>query len=239
MPGENGVYFISLLPDGERECTYRRRESAASFLSPEDVEPHHIASARIVLLSGISQAISRSAQEATFEAARIGHENDCIVAFDVNHRSALWALRGGKDAAEAALTELLPYIDLLIASAPDDLVPFPGGRDSLPWILREGPSLVVLKLGSEGAHVYRLEREWKADASETTSPVDTTGAGDAWNAGFFRALSVETDPSWAVGGTYHERTCGILSSRMIVPRQPSTNALSSVVDRSDCIKSAC
>jgi 2-dehydro-3-deoxygluconokinase len=65
VEGENGVYFISLLADGEREFTYRRTGSAASTLAPDDLGASYLASSRTLLVSGITQAISLGAGAAT------------------------------------------------------------------------------------------------------------------------------------------------------------------------------
>ncbi len=44
--GENGVYFISVSADGEREFSYRRQDSPAARLGPDDLDEAYIASAR-------------------------------------------------------------------------------------------------------------------------------------------------------------------------------------------------
>src|SRR4030042_1579220 len=48
VEGFNGLYFISLLPEGEREFTYYRRGSAASTMTPADLDPAHIGGARVL-----------------------------------------------------------------------------------------------------------------------------------------------------------------------------------------------
>ena len=112
VDGENGVYFISLLPGGEREFTYRRAGSAASTIGPDDIRPDYIASAHTLLLSGIMQAISERAQAATRHAAKLAQEAGTRVAFDPNFRPKLWAARGGLDAARAAFQDILPDVDV-------------------------------------------------------------------------------------------------------------------------------
>ena len=57
VEGFNGLYFISLLPGGEREFTYYRHGSAASTMTPADLDPAYIGGARVLHVSGISQAI--------------------------------------------------------------------------------------------------------------------------------------------------------------------------------------
>lgn len=173
VDGENGVYFIHV-QDGEREFTYRRSGSAASHLTPEDVPEHLIAASGMLLISGITQAISASAQAATLRAAQLAHKYQTLVAFDPNYRPALWHRRGGIEAARQAFHEVLPFTNLLLPSRPAD--------DGLTQDLADWPGVQVIKCGSEGAVI-------RDRAGETPIPaplakvVDSTGAGDAFNAG--------------------------------------------------------
>ena len=195
VDGENGVYFISLLPGGEREFTYRRAGSAASGLSPADVRPEYVASAGTVLLSGITQAISASAQAATLRAAQLAQAAGTRVAFDPNFRPRLWAARGGVAAASAALREVMPYVDVLLPSFPADaeLLGAEGaalaaqGPEALAaafGALRPG-ALVALKAGEDGVYLSGIGR---VPAEVVRNVLDTTGAGDAWNGAFLHAL---------------------------------------------------
>ncbi len=172
VEGENGVYFISLLENGEREFTYRRANSAASQIIPSDLNPNFIASSRLILLSGITQAISSSAAATTLAAAQIAREHGVLVAFDPNYRPKLWALRGGLEAARAAALELLPLVDVLLPSAPTDLELL--SQDQMRIV-----PVVALKSGAEGVWINQTHVP-----AHVVQVVDTTGAGDAWNAGF-------------------------------------------------------
>lgn len=191
VEGENGVYFISLLENGEREFTYRRQGSAASRLSPEHIQPAHLAGARMLLLSGITQAISPSAQTATLRAAKLAHSSGLWVAFDPNYRPRLWALRGGLEAARQALAELLPFVDLLLPSHPADLALWGLEHLEAPAALRvllQYVPRVGLKAGAAGAW---LGWEGQTQHVPPVSPHqirDTTGAGDAWNGAFLHGL---------------------------------------------------
>ena len=112
----NGLYFISILPGGEREFTYYRAGSAASFLEPADIDPDYIGGAKVVYASGITQAISKSSRAAVLEAFRVAREHEVATAFDTNLRLGLWSL----EEARAALDEIIPYVDILLPSAPEE-----------------------------------------------------------------------------------------------------------------------
>ncbi|RCV49203.1 sugar kinase [Marinitenerispora sediminis] len=196
VEGVNGVYFISLDENGEREFTYRRAGSAASTLAPEDVDPAYLAGSRALLLSGITQAISASAQRATAHAARVAREAGCLVAYDPNYRPALWAARGGPEAARAAAAEVLPWVDVLLPSTPSDLValtaaPVPDGaaHGAAAHALLAGLApTVAVKDGAAGVHVGPPGRSEHVAPAPPDRVVDTSGAGDAWNAAFLVAL---------------------------------------------------
>lgn len=184
VEGLNGAYFISLLSGGEREFTYYRSNSAASQLRPADLSADYIASSRCLLISGITQAISTSAEATTLKAARIAKQHGVRVAFDPNYRARLWATRGGLRAARAALQRVLPLIDVLLPSASADLELFDLTAEL--DVLELAP-LVALKVGADGAWI-RGEAQSIQIPTERVNVVDTTGAGDAWNAGFLHHL---------------------------------------------------
>ena len=195
VEGENGVYFISLLEGGEREFTYRRAGSAASQIRPQDLSPDYLASGKLLLVSGISQAISASAQATVLEAARIAKAGGARVAYDPNYRPRLWAARGGLEAAQGALEEILPLADVLLPSYPADAVLL-GEFDSLTAALAafaERAPLVALKAAEQGAWLAG----WGEVAHIAACParvVDSTGAGDAWNGAFLHEYGQGDSP---------------------------------------------
>ncbi|MFN4252427.1 sugar kinase [Deinococcus sp.] len=206
VDGENGVYFISLHADGEREFTYRRAGSAATHLSPADVDAAYVAASRTLLLSGVTQAISGSAQAATRHAAQLARQCGTRVAFDPNYRPRLWAACGGLDAARAALHELLPFVDLLLPSFPADaalldhsaLDPTPADAPAAARAFAALGVTVALKDGPHGAWLCGPH----ADPQHVPAPpvpdvLDTTGAGDAWNGAFLHALTHAHTPEQA------------------------------------------
>jgi sugar/nucleoside kinase (ribokinase family) len=58
--------------------------------------------------------------------------------------------------------------------------------------------LVVIKRGAAGAEAAQGARRWRVEAAKT-EPVDTTGAGDAFVAGFLAARLSGADISIALG----------------------------------------
>jgi len=187
VDGENGVYFISLTTDGEREFTYRRSNSAASLMEINQFDFSYIQSANCLLLSGITQALSDSAQRVVFSAAVVARQFGVKVAFDPNYRPQLWRERGGVEQARAAFKKIIPYVDYLLPSYPSDLVLLddsPMKPDHAVERFGELCSVVGLKLGSDGCLLISDEHPTSIPATSVSNVVDSTGAGDAWNGAF-------------------------------------------------------
>ncbi len=184
----NGLYFISILPGGEREFTYYRAGSAASFLEPADIDPDYIGSARVVYASGITQAISKSARAAVLEAFRIARERNVVTAFDTNLRLGLWSL----EEARNALDEILPHVDILLPSAPEESEALFGTDDARVVIgsaRQRGVPMVAVKCGAAGAMLGVGDEIQELPAYVPENVSDTSGAGDVFNGGLLYGLT--------------------------------------------------
>jgi len=192
IPGFTGLYVMAQQLEGEREIVYYRTGSAASKLNADRLPLDYLRSARVLHLSGITQAISPSARCATLEAARIAREAGLRVSFDINYRPRLWAARHALE----AMDEIIPYVDVLFPSMPEDTRLFLGmdSPEAVAAHFRErGVAIVALKAGDRGAYVA-----WEGGAqwvpAYRTKVVDATGAGDAFGGAFLHALLHDLDP---------------------------------------------
>lgn len=221
--GTNGVYFVSLTADGDREFTYRRAGSAASSLSPAHAGLRAARDARAVLLSGITQAISASAQSATLHAAITARANGALVAYDPNYRPALWSARGGVHAASAAFHELLDFVDVLLPSFPADFA-------LLGDVTRDAPSalaylarvvrpdvLVGVKAAMDGAYLLKVGEVTHVPTVHV-DVVDATGAGDTWNGALLHALLRGAAPEHAAQSAHRHARWTLAHRGAIAPR---------------------
>jgi 2-dehydro-3-deoxygluconokinase len=188
LPGyAPGLYMIRTDGDGERSFTYWRSASPARELLADDAHAVHVraglAGTDWLLLSGISLSLLSDAAHARLLALL-----DALtaagtrVAFDSNYRSAGWP-----DAATAAarMDEVLARTALALPTL-DDEQALHGDRDAeatLRRIAALGVEEVVVKLGADGA----LVQGEHVPAEPGVDVVDTTGAGDAFNAGYLYA----------------------------------------------------
>ena len=173
-----GGYFVHHRPDGH-QFSYARAGSAASRLSPEDVDLEAVADAQYVHASGITQAISTGARAAALTMFREARSMGVTTAFDANLRARLWTLGEARE----ALAEILPLTDYFFPSL-EDAEALSGSADHdeiMRWAHHHGATVVVLKLGADGV---KISQGAGADVMQMASyPVDTvdaTGAGDCF-----------------------------------------------------------
>ncbi|HEY8482703.1 MAG TPA: sugar kinase [Spirillospora sp.] len=166
-----GVY-VNAVRHGGHTFDYYRTGSAATRLSPDDVDGRLLADAGVLHVSGISLAISGAAARAAERAAELARERDVPVAFCVNHRPMLRPDVGRVLAFARAS-------DIVIMSSEDARAVL--GTDEPGRIraaLGTGPRELVLTDGAAGAAVEAGGVLHRVAAPEVTV-VDTAGAGDA------------------------------------------------------------
>ncbi|MFB0613324.1 sugar kinase [Aurantiacibacter poecillastricola] len=189
-----GLYAISLDAAGERSFTYWRSDSAARqlFALPGTADLlERVERADMLAFSLISLAILPDAgREALISLAARMKGGGGKVAFDANYRPNLWenaqTAAYWRDKAIAMATHGLPTLE------DEELI---GGPIDAPSVARHWQGLgcaeVVVKLGSRGC----LLPDGEVLAPEAVlSPVDTSGAGDAFNAGYLSARLKGAEP---------------------------------------------
>jgi 2-dehydro-3-deoxygluconokinase len=184
-----GIYLVTH-DGGGHHFTFYRSGSAAARYRPEELPEAAIRAARILHLSGISQAISDSACDAAFRAIAIAREAGVAVSYDTNLRLRLWpaaraaaVIHAAIGMADIALPSLEDARALTGLSAPDAVADF---------YLRLCP-LVVLKCGAAGCLVATRERRLRIPPHRVAA-VDATGAGDAFAGAFLARMLAGEDP---------------------------------------------
>ena len=185
-----GIYFVTHGPDGHA-FSYLRAGSAASRLTEADTPTEAIRAARILHLSGISQAISSSAADLVFAAIDVARQAKVLVSYDTNLRLKLWPLRR----ARAITHEAMRNADIALPSL-DDAIQLTGETTPdaiLDAYLKLGARVVALKLGKEGSMVATPERRERV-APFPVKAIDATGAGDAFDGAFLAEYLNAGDP---------------------------------------------
>ncbi len=183
--GFTAVYFISLIDGGEHDFTYYRRDSAASRLSPEDLDEGYLKQVKVFHSSGISQAVSQSCREAVFKAAQTAKKRGALFSYDPNVRLRLWPI----NTARSVIEYTFRLADIILASSEDVRLLYGSiePREAAENLLKNGPRIVVIKLGAEGCLVTTADETFHCPGFNVKA-VDTTGAGDAFDAAFVTGL---------------------------------------------------
>ena len=196
-----GLYAISVDALGERSFTYWREASAARamFALPGTAAAVSAAStAELLYFSLITLAILPPAgREALLDLARKVRGAGGKVAFDGNYRPRLWA---SPAEAIAARDAAIACADIGLPSLEDEAA-LSGARD-VDDVARHWAGLgcreVVVKDGAAGC---RLPGGAMLAPAAVLTPLDTSGAGDAFNAGYLDArLRGENPAAAAVAG---------------------------------------
>ncbi len=175
-----GIYFISHDEVGHH-FSYYRAGSAASRMRPDDLPQRAIEAARVLHVSGISQAISTTACDAVFAALTMARDANRLVSYDPNVRLKLWPAAR----ARAIVLETVALADYCLPSL-EDAVTLLGDAppDALAdAFLARGARCVALKLGPEGVLVATAEERHRVAGFRVDS-VDATGAGDTFDGAF-------------------------------------------------------
>jgi len=194
-----GLYLIQL-KDGERSFAYWRSQSAARCLAADrHALDASLADAGLIYFSGITLAILPAEDRASFlDALRAARQAGALVAFDPNLRPRLWE---DADTMRARVTDAAGLCDFVMPSFEDELAHF-GDADpkaSAERYLAAGAEMVVVKNGPEEVVCARQGNLRAFQPEPVRDIVDTTAAGDSFNAAFLAEYLTSNNLEASVG----------------------------------------
>ena len=192
LPGRSpGLYMIRNTPDGEREFSYWRKEAPARelFSTADNCEIlfQQLKHCDCIYLSGITLAIiGESARQHLFAVLQKLRAVNVSIVFDSNYRPRLWE---SKHDAQSAMLQVMQHTDIALLTLDDEFLLW--GDDSIEGCkqrykdchLRE----LVLKRGAEDAVIITADSQLHVPVPSVANVIDTTGAGDTFNAGYLAA----------------------------------------------------
>jgi 2-dehydro-3-deoxygluconokinase len=189
LQAHTAVYFVNH-DEGGHSFSYLRAGSAASRMTPADLDLQMIRDARFLHVSGVSQAISASACDTVFAAIEVAREAGVCVSYDSNLRLKLWPLKR----AQAIIRATVGLCDYFLPSL-EDAQAFTGLQTPdaiLDWCFTAGARKVLLKLGADGVVVADEERRVTIPGLRVDA-IDATGAGDCFAGALLARLSMGDD----------------------------------------------
>ena len=196
--GRCGLYFLEYgAAPRAGSILYDRKDSSIALANPGDFDwPTIVRGARWFHVTGITAALGPGCAALTLEALKAAHDGGLGTSLDLNYRSKLWSLAD----AGRTIAELLPYVDLLIASTGDaeQLFGITGadfgdvakqfaerfGVQFVAGVVRETPLVWRNRFGAVG-YSAGIRHE---TVSYEVEIVDRLGAGDAFASGVIHGL---------------------------------------------------
>jgi 2-dehydro-3-deoxygluconokinase len=207
-----GLYTIRTDARGERSFTYWRSASAAREMLQDDRAERLLAELSgydLLYLSGVTLSILDDGQRQTLmRIADAVRERGGRVAFDSNYRPVGWP---DPAAARTVFDEMLTRSDIALPTLDDDQLLFgvADGRQSADRLHHLGVAEVAVKRGAAGCFLSSAVFTGEVPPIPVAEVVDSTAAGDSFNAGYLAARLFGAEPEAAA------RLGGALAARVI------------------------
>lgn len=181
------LYLVSTDATGERSFTYYRDASPVRRLLDDGEPVEGFDGVDLVYFTAVTlQLLTPHARARLLSLAARARERGARVAFDGNYRPAGWA---SPEAAREAIAGALAVTDLTLPSLDDEQL-LHGDRSAREVIERHraaGVAEIVVKAGAGPVTSWSGGRFAEHAGPRVESPLDTTGAGDAFDAGYLHA----------------------------------------------------
>ena len=177
--------FVAIAEGGERHFTFYRNPCADIMLEPSEIDEGYLSSSRFLHFGSVSLSES-PAREATLRAVEIARSSGVQISFDPNIRFHLW--RKPEEEIREEVISVAKKCDIFLPS--EEEATFLSGKDpklSVDEFLSWGPKIVCVKLGERGCVASDGSSILEVPGIPTKA-VDTTGAGDGFDAGFIYGL---------------------------------------------------
>ena len=185
-----GLYLVNTDEVGERSFYYYRHQSAASQLLNHPYINRCLEALLdydYLYLSGISFAIlTPSERLRLFEFVEMAKQKGVGIIYDNNYRPQLWV---DQEDARNLAEKICPLTDCFFVTQADESLLF-GDADAKATCQRYqawSPTLLVVKDGANPCLVSDKGHLTHQFPPVIDNVIDTTGAGDAFNAGFLSA----------------------------------------------------
>ena len=183
LPTARSLIFVT--PDAQR--TMQTFLGACTQLGPEDINLEHVSSSKVVYMEGYLWDLPR-AKQAMLDAAMKAKESGVKVSLTLSDAFCVARFRDEfLDLAEK-------YVDILFANESEVLSLYQTEDfDEALQQVRKHCEIAALTRSEKGSVVVNGDEVHVIDAVKGVKVVDTTGAGDAYAAGFLYGYTQGTD----------------------------------------------
>jgi sugar/nucleoside kinase (ribokinase family) len=180
--------ILNVRPNGERPALHVRGASDHFDVAPEQYD--QVFDAPIVHLGGTGLLRTLDGEKSRVLLAE-AKKRGCTVTFDLIAANA---------ETIAIVQPLLPFIDYFMPSIEEarDMSGRATPEDCASFYLDRGTTCCIFTLGAEGAYYAHRDGTRLHVPAYPVEVVDTTGCGDAFDAGFITALHHRMEPELAV-----------------------------------------
>ena len=174
--------ILNIRPNGERPALHLR--GACDYFLPPNKEKLNIFDCKVFHLGGTG-LLKKLDGSASVELLKDAKENECITT---------WDLIGATESTIDIVKPLLPHIDYFMPSIEEASIMcgLDDPKDIAKYYLDNGVTNCVLTMGGEGSLFVNKDETIKTPAFDI-NVVDTTGCGDAFDAGMITSLINDFD----------------------------------------------
>lgn len=192
-----GFMLKSRTSKGDPDIYYYRKNSAASSITPQDVQDIDLRQWDAIHLTGILPATSETAHATTLFLMQAARKAGIPIFFDPNLRPQLWSSRAHM---VKSINEMAAKADYVLPGENEGEV-LCGTRDPEAigkFYLGLGAKAVIVKIGARGAMLVTPAGNKRMPTYCCDHIVDTVGAGDGFAAGFVSGMLEGLTPEEAV-----------------------------------------
>jgi 2-dehydro-3-deoxygluconokinase len=217
-----GLYLIETDAAGERSFQYWRENSPARDLF-ELAEWSRVAeglvAAKLIYFSGITLSLySNVGLGRLLAVTEMARQQGAKIAFDGNFRARGW--NGDLPRTRTVFMEALKRVDIALPTYDDEAVLWgdPSPEATVERLQAFGIGEIVVKNGPNGALVASGGQRELIPVPEVVQPVDTTAAGDSFNAAYLAERLSGTAPAEAAAAAHRLAGEKIRHRGAIMPR---------------------
>ena len=183
---------IVALDNGERSFKFVRDRGADYLLDIKQLGKYDLSMISIVHIGSLMLSYPEG-REFFYQACQyIKNKSQCLISFDVNYRDDIFE---NEETAKKIFIDAIKYADI-VKFTEEELELLSNQKDVLEGLktLLNPRQVAVVTLGKDGSIFYSKDKYIKVSTYPLT-PVDTTGAGDAFYSYFLYSLDKGLDMS--------------------------------------------